>query len=232
MQARMSSTRLSGKVLANLGGQPVIARVLSRLAKSREIDEIVVATSTEDSDDPLADTVEQLGWPVVRGPLDDVLARYALAAREHPGDGIVRITADCPFIDPEIVDDVVRQWRESSADYVANIIEPRTFPKGLDTEVISRSALEIADAEATDPYDREHVTPYIRNRPARFPSLAVRHSPPCPDVRLVLDTDEDLALLRSLMDVVGPDASMAELVAAHPHAGPAAGGNPPRPSPR
>jgi len=211
----MTSTRLPGKVLADLGGLPVIERVLSRLSRARELDEIVVATSEDPSDDPLADVVERLGLAVVRGPLDDVLARYRLAAERHAADGVARVTADCPFVDPEVVDLVVRRWRESAADYVANVIEPRTFPKGLDTEVISRSALATAADEATNPYDREHVTPFVRARPERFPSIAVRHDPPCADVRVVLDTEEDLAWLRRLLQAVGEDASLDDLVAAY-----------------
>jgi spore coat polysaccharide biosynthesis protein SpsF len=207
----MSSTRLPGKVLADLGGRPVLEWVVSRLRDSRELADVVVATSDEAGDDPVADAAPTR---VVRGPLEDVLARYALAARELDSEGLVRITADCPLIDPAVVDEVVREWRTSDADYVANVIEPRTYPVGMDTEVVTAAALLAADAEATDDYDREHVTPFVRSRPERFPQRAVTMYPPQVDVRLTLDTPEDLEHLRAVVAQTGPKASLAELIAA------------------
>lgn len=213
VQARMTSTRLPGKILMDLGGKPVVLRVLERLARARELQGVVLATSTDPSDDPVADLVEAAGTPVVRGSLRDVLDRYRLAAETHPCDAVVRITADCPLIDPTVVDDVVRRWRaEEGADYVANTVEPRTFPKGLDTEVVVRDVLMTAAAEATDPYDREHVTPFVRARPDRFPQVGVYHNPPYGDVRVTLDTEEDLRVLRALVDHVGPDPTLDEIL--------------------
>jgi spore coat polysaccharide biosynthesis protein SpsF len=220
VQARMSSTRLPGKVLADLGGRPVLDWVVSRLRASRELAGVVVATSDEPEDDAVAEAAQAR---VFRGPLADVLARYAitarelesaLAARELGFEGLVRVTADCPLIDPAVVDEVVAEWRRGDADYVANVIEPRTYPVGMDTEVVSAAALLAADAEATDPYDREHVTPFVRSRPERFPQRAVTLDPPRPDVRLTLDTPEDLEHLRAVVAATGPDASLAELIAA------------------
>lgn len=214
VQARMSSSRLPGKVLAEIGGTPAIDRLIARLARARELAGIVVATSTDPSDDAIATTVEALGVPVVRGPLGDVLGRYRLAAERHPCDAVVRITADCPFIDPAVVDAVVRSWRESDVAYAANCLDPRTFPTGLDTEVVSRDALEAAAAEATAPAEREHVTPYLRERPGRFGHARVERSPSAGHVRIVLDTPEDLAFLRSLAARVSLYAGMQELLAA------------------
>ena len=211
VQARMSSTRLPGKVLADLGGWPVLEWVVSRLRDSRELAGVVVATSDDPSDDPVAEAAPAR---VVRGPLDDVLGRYAIAARELGSEGLVRITADCPLIDPAVVDEVVGAWRTGDADYVANVIEPRTYPVGMDTEVVSAGALLAADAEATDPYDREHVTPFVRSRPDRFPQQAVTLDPPRPEVRLTLDTPDDLEHLRAVVAKAGPRASLAELIAA------------------
>ncbi len=211
VQARMSSTRLPGKVLADLGGRPVLEWVVSRLRDSRELAGVVVATSDEPGDDPVAEAAPAR---VVRGPLADVLGRYAIAARDLGFEGLVRVTADCPLIDPAVVDEVVAAWRAGEADYVANVIEPRTYPVGMDTEVVSADALLAADAEATEPYDREHVTPFVRSRPERFPQRAVTLDPPRPDVRLTLDTAEDLERLRAVVGATGPDASLAELVAA------------------
>ena len=210
----MSSTRLPGKVLADLGGEPVLARVIERLRAAGQLDGIVVATSQDPSDDPLAEAATALGIAVVRGPLDDVLARYLLASELHPCEAVVRITADCPLIDPAIVDRVVETWRVTGADYVANVIEPRTFPRGMDTEVVAAGALRAAAAEAVEPYDREHVTPWIRDRPERFAQVAIAHDPPHGEVRLTLDTPEDLALLRDLVGRLGPDADLGRLLAA------------------
>ena len=207
----MSSTRLPGKVLADLGGRPVLEWVVSRLRDSRELADVIVATSEDPGDDPVAEAAPAR---VVRGPLDDVLARYAIAARELHSEGLVRITADCPLIDPAVVDEVVAAWRAGGADYVANVIEPRTYPVGMDTEVVSTEALLAADAEATEPYDREHVTPFVRSRPERFPQLAVTLDPPRADLRLTLDTPEDLEHLRTVVAATGPRASLAELIAA------------------
>ncbi len=214
VQARMSSTRLPGKVLEELGGTRVLDLVLQRLGEASELQGVVVATSADPGDDPVAGVAGDAGVPVVRGPLEDVLERYRLAAADHPCDAVVRITADCPLVDPDVVDLVVRRWREGDEDYVANVIEPRTFPKGLDVEVVSRGALDRAAAEALDPYDREHVTPYVRSRPEKFSQAAVVHEPSYGDLRLTLDTLADLEVLRALVDRVGPHARMAELITA------------------
>ena len=214
VQARMSSTRLPGKVLEELGGRRVLDVVISRLCGARELQGVVVATSGDADDHPVAQVAEDAGVPVVRGPLEDVLERYRLAAQLHPCEAVVRITADCPLVDPEVVDEVIGRWREGDEQYVANVIEPRTYPKGLDVELISRPALEIAAGEASDPYDREHVTPYVRSRPERFAQAGVYHDPPYGGVRLTLDTADDLDALRALVGEVGTNARMEQLIAA------------------
>jgi spore coat polysaccharide biosynthesis protein SpsF len=213
VQARLSSTRLPGKVLADICGQPALLLLLERLLHAGEPDLIAVATSEKPDDDALVEAVEGAGVSVVRGPLDDVLERYRLASAALDCDGIVRITADCPLIDPAVVDRVVARWRSGDEDYVANVLEPRTFPIGQDTEAISRTALDAAAAEASKPYDREHVTPYVRSRPERFPQAPVTLDPPLGTLRLVLDTPEDLERLRALTAACGPAASMDELAA-------------------
>ncbi len=140
--------------------------------------------------------------------------RYVIAARVLGADGLVRVTADCPLIAPGVVDEVVGAWRTGDAAYVANVIEPRTYPVGMDTEVVSAEALLAADAEATDAYDREHVTPFVRSRPERFPQTAVTREPPRPDVRLTLDTPEDLEQLRAVVAATGARPTLDELIAA------------------
>lgn len=209
VQARMTSSRLPGKVLADIGGQPALALLLSRLERARELDTVVVATSWDTSDDPVATAAEAAGVRVVRGPLDDVLERYRLAAS---GDAVVRITGDCPLVDPQLVDRAVEIWKQGSYDYVANCLEPRSFPDGLDVEVIARDALEAVAGEAVDPSDREHVTPFLRERPERFRQAALELEPPFPDMRITLDTAEDLQRIRQLVLDLGPTVGMTEIV--------------------
>jgi spore coat polysaccharide biosynthesis protein SpsF (cytidylyltransferase family) len=215
VQARMSSSRLRGKVLKDLGPGTTLELLTRRLERLTEADTVLIATSVDESDDPVADAVAALGVPVVRGPLDDVLERYRMAAASVECDAIVRITADCPLAEPVVIDRLVRMWREGDGlAYVWNAREPRTFPAGLDAEVVSRSALEEAAAETRDPYDREHVTPFVRDRPGRFPQQALRLEPPVRAVKLSLDTPEDLATIRSFVERVGPDAGLERILAA------------------
>ena len=214
VQARMSSRRLPGKVLASLGEHTVLELLLRRLARARELDEIVLATSTEPSDDPLEREAERLSARVLRGSLTDVLGRYLEASAAVDAEAVVRITADCPLMDPEVVDLVVREWREGGADYVTNTLEPRSYPDGLDVEVVSAAALRRAGELARDPADREHVTPYIRHHPETFSIQGVHLDPPHGDVRMTLDTPADLDDLRRLVDEVGPDATMEDVLKA------------------
>jgi spore coat polysaccharide biosynthesis protein SpsF (cytidylyltransferase family) len=215
VQARMSSSRLPGKVLARLGEQTVLELLLRRLARARELDEVVVATSTESSDDPGAREAERLSVRSLRGSLTDVLSRYLEASAAVNADAIVRITADCPLMDPDVVDLVVRTWREGGADYVTNTLEPRSYPDGLDVEVISAGALRRAGELARSRFDREHVTPYIRSHPETFSIQGVHLDPPHGEVRMTLDTPADLEALRRLVDEVGPEANMDDVLKAH-----------------
>jgi len=162
VQARMGSTRLPNKVMKLIAGKPLIEVLLARLSKSREIDQIVLATSTDERNQPLIDHVSRLGYQIVIGSETDVLGRYLLAARETGADTIVRITGDCPLIDSNLVDQVIHAFSESGVDYCCNT-SPPTYPDGLDVEVFSIAALERAAVETNIPFDREHVTPYLRN---------------------------------------------------------------------
>jgi spore coat polysaccharide biosynthesis protein SpsF len=222
VQARMSSSRLPGKVLMDLGPGSALAVLARRLAGLTETDTVVIATSVGEDDDPVAAFAQSIGLAVVRGPLDDVLERYRLAAESVGCDAVVRITADCPLSEPQVIDRVIRMWREDDAlDYAWNTRAPRSFPDGLDVEVVSRSALEAAAAETRNPYDREHVTPFVRERPDRFPQRGLRLEPPVRTIKLTLDTQEDLATIRSFLERVGPDADLDQILAA-------AGGGPSR----
>ncbi|MDN5915513.1 MAG: glycosyltransferase family protein, partial [Pseudonocardia sp.] len=201
VQARTGSTRLPGKVLRPLGGRPVLDWVVTAAQKAPGVDEVVVATSTDPGDDPVAERAALLGAAVVRGPEDDVLARFTLAAREHPCDAVVRLTADCPLLDPELVGLVVAAWRQSPGhDYVATTLV-RTLPRGLDVELARVDALQSLDTTATG-YDRVHVTSGLYGDPERFRCLGLVVSPAADDLRITLDTPEDAELLDGLVEAL------------------------------
>lgn len=201
----MSSTRLPGKVLEPILGQPMIARQVERLRRCRRIDTLVVATSDRPEDDILAATCAGLGLGVYRGALDDVLDRFrgALAAF-GPADTVVRMTADCPLADWTLIDRVIASHIQSGADYTSNTPEVRTFPHGLDVEVMRATALEDAWREAADPYEREHVTPFIYRRPRRFRLNYVSDTPSLAHLRWTVDLPEDLAFVRHVYETLYP----------------------------
>jgi spore coat polysaccharide biosynthesis protein SpsF len=216
VQARMSSTRLPGKSLADVHGEPALALLVARLGRAETLERIVVATSTDPHDDPVAELAGGLECEVHRGPRDDVLTRYVEAAGERPGP-FVRITADCPLIDPEVVDGVVRLHAESQGAVYASNIEPRTFPVGLDTEVVSREALLRVSADAGDPADREHVTLVIRRDPERYPRVNLVHDPDLSHLRWTVDYEDDLEFVRLLVERLGErrhEAGLDEVLAA------------------
>jgi spore coat polysaccharide biosynthesis protein SpsF (cytidylyltransferase family) len=199
VQARMSSSRLPGKVLLPLGKGVVVDRVFRQLSFARTLDEVMLATSTDASDDCLAQWAERTSIPCFRGSLDDVLARYYHAATTQKADIIVRVTADCPLIDPEVVDRVVNEFLSGSYDYVSNVLPP-TFPDGEDTEAISFSALKRAMEEAHLFSEREHVTPYIRNHPELFRIGNVASPEDLAHHRWTLDNREDYEFLTRVFD--------------------------------
>ena len=206
IQARTGSTRLPGKVLKELpygSGITVLQQVIRRLKRARSLDEIIVATTTKVEDLPIVEIAKLENIPYCRGAEKDVLARYYHCAKEHNLDIVVRITSDCPCIDPEVVDLVVEKHIEENADYTSNTLGGRTFPHGLDTEVISFRALEKAFKEADRPEEREHVCPYIYGRGRENFKLVSVKAPPqlrAPDIRITLDTEEDYALLCCVFD--------------------------------
>jgi spore coat polysaccharide biosynthesis protein SpsF len=215
----MSSTRLPGKVLADICGRPVLQRVVERVRQARRPAAVVVATSTRQDDDAVADACRSLGIDVFRGPLDDVLLRYALCAEEYGADPVVRITADCPLIDPDVIDLVVERYSKGDCDYVGNTM-PRTFPTGLDTEVFSRAALLKADREARLSSEREHVTPFIWKQPGLFRLANVPHTPATGGQRWVVDKPEDLEFVRAVYSRLGEAPfrmdDVLELLERHP----------------
>jgi spore coat polysaccharide biosynthesis protein SpsF len=204
LQARMSSTRLPGKVMADLEGAPMILRQIERLRRARRLERIVVATSTDPSDDSLAALLAAHGVPVHRGPLDDVLARYEGALRAFPAEVLVRLTADCPLADPEVIDATVEMLLETGLDYGANTPDPRCFPKGLDVEVMRAEALLRAAREARDPYEREHVTPYLYRHPELFDRAFLHQEADEADVRWTVDRPDDLEFVRAVYAALYP----------------------------
>jgi spore coat polysaccharide biosynthesis protein SpsF len=221
VQARMTSTRLPGKVVEDLAGRPMLARQLDRLRACRNADDIVVATTSNAADDPLVALADAAGARWFRGSEHDVLARYAGAAREAGADVVVRVTSDCPLIDPDEVDVVIAAL-EPGVDYAANIIE-RRLPQGLDTEALWRDVLERMDRSATSVPAREHVTWFCREeRPELFVNRSVVRPYDAADLRWTVDTPDDLALVRRLYAELGlaerprPFAEILAHVRAHP----------------
>lgn len=197
VQARMTSTRLPGKVLMDLAGSPLLAQELRRLRRACAVDDIVVATTTNSTDDPIAEVARAEGVSVFRGSEDDVLGRYVCAAAHAKADLIVRITADCPLIDPKVVDRVVHALGRSN-DYASNVLE-RTFPRGLDCEVLHRDTLERLGRLATSALSREHVTWLINEeRPDLFVRQSVADDQDNSDLSWTVDEAVDLELVRRL----------------------------------
>jgi glutamate-1-semialdehyde-2,1-aminomutase len=202
VQARMGSTRLPGKVLKPLAGRPMLWHVLTRALAAKSVDEVVLATTDAPEDRALEPTARALGVRVVYGHPTDVLDRFRLAAQASGADAIVRVTADCPFLDPEIVDACVELFKKSGAAYASNAIK-RTFPDGLDVEVFSSAALETAWKEAALPSEREHVTPFIWKNPARFPAAELTRETDLSALRWCVDNPEDLLLAQAVCEELG-----------------------------
>jgi spore coat polysaccharide biosynthesis protein SpsF len=197
IQARLSSTRLPGKVLMDIEGRPMLARVFDRVSASRLIDGVAVATSVDASDDRLAAFCRSNGIRCHRGPLDDVLARFVQAGRREGADVIVRVTADCPLIDPALIDAVVTIRDAHRADYASNVLS-RRYPRGLDVEVFTAEALARADHEGQEAHHREHVTPYLYEEPGRFQMVGLDCERDLSAYRWTVDTPADLDLVRSI----------------------------------
>lgn len=203
VQARMGSTRLPNKVMKPIGGVPMIELLLSRLSNSSEIDKIVLATSTDQRNDPLVKHVSRLGFDCVRGSENDVLQRFLLAARQHAADVVVRITGDCPLVDPSLVDAAIRKFKGACVDYVSNTV-PATYPDGLDIEVFSAVALERAGREAHESFDREHVTPYM-SRPGLFKTSEMVNAQDLSTMRWTVDEPADFEVVSQVFNHFSPD---------------------------
>lgn len=197
VQARMSSSRLPGKVLLPLAGRPVLAHVVGRISACVKVDQVVVATSTDPSDEPIIRWCRAENVSCHQGSLTDVLDRFLSAARHEGADAVVRITADCPAIDPTVVDAVIAGFWEGGYDYFGL---GGGFPDGLDCEILSMDCLTRVAAQATRPSDREHVTPFVKRNPGQFKSGELRLFEGLAHHRWTLDQEEDLAFLTAVFD--------------------------------
>jgi spore coat polysaccharide biosynthesis protein SpsF len=203
IQARMGSTRLPGKVLADVGGRPLIYHVIERASRISAVDEVVVAIPDGLRDDELMRAIVFAGARVVRGSENDVVSRYVKAAEEVRADAVVRITADCPLLSPLVSSEVVEYFLSGAQyDYVSNTLD-RTFPRGLDTEVVTTAALTAANREAESHTEREHVTPFVWRRGDRFKLGSVRGQADLSSHRWTVDTDLDLQFVRVVYDTIG-----------------------------
>jgi len=199
IQARMGSTRLPGKVMEELAGRPMLVRVIDRTGRARTLDDVVVATTRRPEDDAVVKVCLERKRLFFRGSEEDVLDRYYRAALMSGAEVVVRITSDCPLIGPDIIDRVVNEFLSAGADYVSNTLK-RTFPRGLDVEVFTFSALERAWEEDDNPSRREHVTQYIQHHPERFKLHNVANATDYSHMRWTVDTSEDIAFVRRIYD--------------------------------
>ena len=205
LQARMSSSRFPGKVLEPILGRPMICRQLERVRQSRRLDAIIVATSTDPSDDPIARTVMSENVQCFRGDLDDVLDRVYRAALSTNSDHVVRLTADCPLVDARIIDALIDMHLAEQRDYSSNFLE-RRYPDGIDAEIISIEALEVAWRESTERSDREHVTPYLYRHSERFNLGSLRCKRDLAALRWTVDHREDLDFVTKVFGALYPES--------------------------
>jgi spore coat polysaccharide biosynthesis protein SpsF len=207
IQARVGSTRLPHKVLIDLGDEPMLARVVERTRRAQALDMVVVATTVQPADNAIAHLCVERDWPCYRGSQEDVLDRYYRAALAYQADVVVRITSDCPLIEPAVVDRVVQGFLDSQpdVDYSCNVLPRRTFPRGLDTEVMRFDVLERAWREDTNPSWREHVTPYIRRNPGLFRIHGIMNDVDLSHMRWTVDTPQDLEFVRRIYDHFADD---------------------------
>lgn len=204
IQARASSSRLPGKVLADLNGRPLILFMVDRVRRARRLDQIVVVTSTHPSDDALAQLLEANGIAIFRGSLEDVLDRFGGAAEVYDPSVIVRLTGDCPLIDPQLIDQVVAQLHDSGADYASNV-DPPTYPDGMDVEAFTRATLLQADHRATSRAQREHVTVFMRDAGTAIRRVATTGLFDASHIRLTVDYTDDLQVVRRIVQLIGND---------------------------
>ncbi len=202
IQARMGSTRLPGKISMDIAGKSMLARVVERTKQFENIGQTVIATSVSSSDDLTQQIAREIDVDCYRGSETDVLSRYYKAARMYKAEAVMRITADCPLIDPSVSNKVTRGFVEKRPDYASNTIQ-RTYPRGLDTAIITMDALTLAHKEGVDPLDREHVNRFVWKQPERFDILSITNDEDFSRHRWTVDTSEDLDLVRKIYGELG-----------------------------
>lgn len=201
-QARISSSRFPGKVLADVDGISLLELHLRRIQKSKLVDAVVVAIADEDGAEKLEEISKSLGVLSYRGSVNDVLDRFYNSVKDLKPDIVIRLTSDCPLIDPVLIDQVITHQRMTDADYCSNV-HPPTFPDGLDVEVVKWAGLEAAFREATAHRDREHVMPFIWSRPERFKLSNFHSTTDFSSLRMTVDYPEDLEVIRALVKTIG-----------------------------
>jgi len=203
VQARMTSTRLPGKVMKIVCDKPLLEHLINRLKTIKSADQIVIATTVNDTDNQIVNLCKKLDTLYYRGSEEDVLGRYYEAAVEYRGDVIIRITSDCPVIDPEVVDYLINIYTNNieKYDYVSNTLK-RTYPQGMDSEIASFGTLKEAHFNAYDPFDREHVTSFIKMRPQQFRLYNILYKADMSRYRWTVDTPEDLELITKIYDAL------------------------------
>ena len=216
VQARMTSTRLPGKVMKIVCDKPLLEHLINRLRRVKYADQVVIATTVNDTDNIIVNLCKELGTLYYRGSEGDVLGRYYEAAVKYGGDIIIRITSDCPVIDPEVVDYLINFFANNieKYDYVSNTLE-RSYPKGMDSEIFSFDTLKEAHFNAHDPFDRENVTPFVKMRPQQFRLYNILYRIDMSRYRWTLDTPEDLELISKIFDALfyqNPSFSLKDML--------------------
>jgi spore coat polysaccharide biosynthesis protein SpsF len=217
IQARMTSSRLPGKVLIDIAGFPMLYHVIKRVFSAQMVDQIVVATTDDPADDQIEEFCNSINISCFRGHPFDVLDRYYQAASKFQADIIVRITADCPIMDPTLIDTLIQSFLDTGVDFGANRLPPpwkRTYPIGLDIEIARFEALEKAWQDAESQFEREHVMPYLYDQPGRFKILLAHHEPDYGEKRWTVDTPQDLELINLIFEHFSPriDFSWLEVI--------------------
>ena len=215
-QARMGSTRLPGKVLLEVNKTPLLKIHLDRLNKSKNVDKIIVATTDNSDDDIIEKLLKEWGYEVFRGSENDVLDRFYNAVKNLNPEWVVRVTSDCPLIDPLLVDKVIEVTQANSMDYGSNVID-ETFPDGQDVEVCKFTALEMAWRDAKKDSEREHVTPYIRNNSDLkggniYKAISIKNDIDFSKIRITVDEERDFVLINKIISELGPNKSWQEYV--------------------
>ena len=204
LQARIDSKRLPGKVIASIVGKPMIWHIINRLKHVKLADQIILLTTKKPSDKILSKIAEKNNISYFRGPINDVLKRYYLCAQKFSANPIIRITGDCPLVDPWLIDEMIEFFQSHQYDYVSNTLKP-TYPDGLDVEIFSFKTLQQLEKLTTKKFDREHVTSFIMKNKTRFKTFNFENKKDLSDLRLTVDEKNDLTLVRKIYTLMKPN---------------------------